>query len=123
MTRQPEQRRPDAPSDRPAATATAAGAPPADGRAGTGRSGQQRLTSRSRRPTVTTEEFRPMPKMKTDRGAAKRFKITGTGKLRRRQAFRSHMLEKKSSTRTRRLGREADVAPGDVKAVKRLLGL
>jgi large subunit ribosomal protein L35 len=64
-----------------------------------------------------------MPKMKTDRGAAKRFKVTGTGKLRRRQAFRSPILEKKSSTRTRRLGREVDVAPGDVKSVKRLLGL
>jgi large subunit ribosomal protein L35 len=64
-----------------------------------------------------------MPKMKTDRGAAKRFKITGTGKLRRRRAFRSHILEKKPSTRTRRLGREADVASADVKAVKRLLGL
>jgi large subunit ribosomal protein L35 len=64
-----------------------------------------------------------MPKMKTDRGAAKRFKITGTGKLRRRQAFRSHILEKKPSTRTRRLGREADVSPADVKSVKRLLGI
>lgn len=64
-----------------------------------------------------------MPKMKTDRGAAKRFKITGSGRLRRRKAFRSHILEKKSSTRTRRLGREADVAPGDVKSVKRLLGM
>ena len=47
-----------------------------------------------------------MPKMKTHRGAAKRFKVTGTGKLRRRQAFMNHILEKKSSTRTRRLGRE-----------------
>ncbi len=64
-----------------------------------------------------------MPKMKTDRGAAKRFKVTGTGRLRRRQAFRSHILEKKSSTRTRRLGREVEVAPGYAKAVKRLLGL
>lgn len=64
-----------------------------------------------------------MPKMKTDRGAAKRFKITGSGRLRRRKAFRSHILEKKSSTRTRRLGREADVAPGEVKTVKRLLGI
>jgi large subunit ribosomal protein L35 len=64
-----------------------------------------------------------MPKMKTDRGAAKRIKVTGTGKLRRRRAFRSHLLEKKSSTRTRRLGREADVAPGDRRAMKRLLGL
>jgi large subunit ribosomal protein L35 len=64
-----------------------------------------------------------MPKMKTDRGAAKRFKITGSGKLRRRQAFRSHLLENKPSTRTRRLGREVDVASADVKAVKRLLGI
>jgi large subunit ribosomal protein L35 len=64
-----------------------------------------------------------MPKMKTDRGAAKRFKITGSGKIRRRQAFRSHILEKKPTTRTRRLGREADVSPADVKSVKRLLGI
>lgn len=64
-----------------------------------------------------------MPKMRTDRGTAKRIKVTGTGRLRRRKAFRSHILEKKPSTRTRRLGREADVAPGDQKAIKRLLGL
>jgi large subunit ribosomal protein L35 len=64
-----------------------------------------------------------MPKMKTDRGAAKRFKITASGRLRRRQAFRSHILEKKPSKRTRRLKREVDVSPADVKAVKRLLGL
>jgi len=63
-----------------------------------------------------------MPKMKTHRGAAKRFKVTGTGKLRRRQAFMNHILEKKPSTRTRRLNREADVAPGDVKSVRRMLG-
>jgi large subunit ribosomal protein L35 len=64
-----------------------------------------------------------MPKMKTDRGAAKRIKITGRGKLRRQQAFRNHLLEKKSSTRTRRLGRDADVAAADRKAIKRLLGI
>ncbi|HEV3363106.1 MAG TPA: 50S ribosomal protein L35 [Acidimicrobiales bacterium] len=64
-----------------------------------------------------------MPKMKTDRGAAKRFKITGTGRIRRRKAFRSHLLEKKSSVRTRRLGRETEVTGGDAKQVKRLLGL
>ena len=63
-----------------------------------------------------------MPKMKTHRGAAKRIKVTGTGKLRRRQAFLNHILEKKSSTRTRRLNREADVAPGDERSVRRLLG-
>ena len=64
-----------------------------------------------------------MPKMKTDRGAAKRFKVTGSGKIRRRKAFRSHLLEKKSSVRTRRLAREAEVTGGDLKQVKRLLGL
>lgn len=64
-----------------------------------------------------------MPKQKTDRGAAKRFKVTGTGKLRRRQAMRQHLFEKKPSSRTRRLDRPADVAPGDVRAIKRLLGL
>ena len=63
-----------------------------------------------------------MPKMKTDRGAAKRFKITGTGKIRRRKANRSHLLEKKSSRRTRRLGREATLSPADSREVKRLLG-
>jgi large subunit ribosomal protein L35 len=63
-----------------------------------------------------------MPKMKTDRGAAKRFKITGTGKVRRRKAFRSHLLEKKSSVRTRRLARGAEVSGSDLKQVKRLLG-
>ena len=64
-----------------------------------------------------------MPKMKTHRGAAKRIKVTGTGKLRRRQAFMNHILEKKPSTRTRRLNRETDVAPGDERKVRRLLGL
>ena len=64
-----------------------------------------------------------MPKMKTDRGAAKRFKVTGTGKIIRRKAFRSHLLEKKSSVRTRRLGRDAEVAPADRRNVRRLLGI
>jgi large subunit ribosomal protein L35 len=64
-----------------------------------------------------------MPKQKTDRGAAKRFKVTGTGRLRRRQAMRSHLLEKKPSSRARRLGREQDVSPSDVRSMKRLLGI
>jgi large subunit ribosomal protein L35 len=64
-----------------------------------------------------------MPKMKTDKGAAKRFKVTGSGKIRRRRAFRSHILEKKSSVRTRRLARPAEVSSGDQRSVKRLLGL
>jgi large subunit ribosomal protein L35 len=64
-----------------------------------------------------------MPKMKTHRGAAKRFKVTGTGKILRRKAFKNHILEKKSSTRLRRLSREAEVTGGDRDQVRRLLGL
>ena len=63
-----------------------------------------------------------MPKMKTHRGAAKRFKVTGTGKIMRRKAFRAHLLEKKPTKRTRRLGRPAEVTGGDKKRVERLLG-
>jgi large subunit ribosomal protein L35 len=63
-----------------------------------------------------------MPKQKTHRGAAKRITITGSGKIRRRKAFRSHLLEKKSSKRTRRLGRIVEVTGGDKKHVERLLG-
>ncbi|HEY1825141.1 MAG TPA: 50S ribosomal protein L35 [Acidimicrobiales bacterium] len=61
--------------------------------------------------------------MKTFSGAKKRIKVTGSGKLRRRQAFRGHLMEGKSSTRTRRLGRDTNIAPGQEKNVKRLLGL
>jgi large subunit ribosomal protein L35 len=64
-----------------------------------------------------------MPKMKTDKGAAKRIKVTGSGKLRRRHAFLNHILEKKSAKRKRRLGRETGLAPGDAKQAKRLLGM
>lgn len=64
-----------------------------------------------------------MPKMKTDSGAKKRIKITGSGRLRRRKAFRGHLMEGKSSVRTRRLGHEADLAPGVEKRVKRMMGL
>jgi large subunit ribosomal protein L35 len=61
-------------------------------------------------------------KNKTHRGAAKRFKITGTGRIRRRKAYRSHLLEKKSSRRTRRLARRVEITGGDKKHVERLLG-
>jgi len=64
-----------------------------------------------------------MPKMKTDRGAAKRVKITGTGRLRRLQQNRSHLLEHKSSVRKRRLSREEDFSEGDERRAKRMLGL
>lgn len=64
-----------------------------------------------------------MPKMKTDRGAAARFKVTGTGKIIRRKANRSHLLEKKSSVRTRRLGRDVEVSAADRRTVRRILGI
>jgi large subunit ribosomal protein L35 len=63
-----------------------------------------------------------MPKMKTHRGAAKRFKITGTGKLRRLKANRNHILEKKPSKRTRRLAGDTPLSPGDEARMNRLLG-
>lgn len=63
-----------------------------------------------------------MPKNKTHSGAKKRFKITGSGKLMREQANRRHLLEGKSSQRTRRLSLDKPVASADVRAVKKLLG-
>ena len=64
-----------------------------------------------------------MPKQKTRRSAAKRFKRTGSGKLRRRQAWRSHLVVgKKSSRRLRRLQGDVDVSPADAKRVGRMLG-
>lgn len=63
-----------------------------------------------------------MPKNKTHSGAAKRFRVTGRGKVMRRRANRNHLLEHKPSTRTRRLYDEVEVAPGDAKKMKRLLG-
>ncbi|WP_328392399.1 50S ribosomal protein L35 [Nocardia sp. NBC_00416] len=64
-----------------------------------------------------------MPKMKSHSGASKRFKVTGKGKLRRQQANRRHLLEHKSSRRTRRLDGTEAVAPSDVRRVKKLLGI
>ena len=64
-----------------------------------------------------------MPKMKTHSGAKKRFKVTGTGKVRGRHAFTSHILEKKSPKRKRALGRPAAIAEHDVPRVKRMLGV
>ncbi len=54
-----------------------------------------------------------MPKMKTHRGAAKRFRRTGTGKLRRRRANKNHILEKKAPKRKRQLRALTEVSPSD----------
>lgn len=60
--------------------------------------------------------------MKTHKGTAKRFKTTGTGKLRRRQAGKQHLRLAKGKNRYRRLDGETGVAPGDAKRMKKLLG-
>ncbi len=63
-----------------------------------------------------------MPKQKTHSGAKKRFKVTGSGKVMREQSNRRHLLEVKSSKRIRRLSADLEVAPADLKRVKKLLG-
>ena len=62
-----------------------------------------------------------MPKMKTHRGAAKRFKKTGSGKLKRAKAFKSHILTKKSSKTKRNLRKGALVSEAQEKVMKKLL--
>ncbi len=64
-----------------------------------------------------------MPKMKTHSGAKKRYKVTGTGKIMRRQVNRNHILEKKPSTRTRRLAGEVELTGGDRNRARRQLGI
>ena len=63
-----------------------------------------------------------MPKMKTHRGAAKRFKVTGSGKITRRKANQNHILEKKAPKRKRRLEGRVTVDKADAPRIKRLLG-
>jgi large subunit ribosomal protein L35 len=62
-----------------------------------------------------------MPKLKTHKGAAKRFKLTGSGKIMRRRAFKSHILTKKDAKRKRRLGSDTEISSADSKRIKRLL--
>jgi large subunit ribosomal protein L35 len=62
-----------------------------------------------------------MPKIKTNRGAAKRFSKSGTGKIRRHKAFTSHILTKKSTKRKRGLRQATLVAPSDTKNISRLI--
>lgn len=63
-----------------------------------------------------------MPKLKTHKGAKKRFSVTGTGKIRRLKAYKSHILTKKTAKRKRNLRRAAIVARnGEKKTLKRLL--
>ena len=62
-----------------------------------------------------------MPKMKTHRGAAKRFKKSGTGKIMRAKAFKSHILEKKSSGRKRKLRKGTITSAADFKRISRII--
>lgn len=64
-----------------------------------------------------------MPKMKTNKSVASRFKVTGTGKLLRRHPGRRHKLSKKSSLRKRNLARVALVDAGQLKMYKRMMGV
>lgn len=64
-----------------------------------------------------------MPKMKTNPGAKKRFALTGTGKIKRKHAFKSHILTKKATKRKRQLGYDGQVSPADTKNVKLMLGM
>jgi large subunit ribosomal protein L35 len=63
-----------------------------------------------------------MPKAKSHSGASKRFRITGSGKIMRRRANRNHLLEHKSSRRTRRLFNEVELTSSDNARIKKLLG-
>ena len=63
-----------------------------------------------------------MPKMKTHSGAKKRFKRTANGKLRGRRAYSSHILEKKSPKRKRRMARPVEIKPSDAPRINKLLG-
>lgn len=62
-----------------------------------------------------------MPKMKSHRGAAKRFKVTGSGKIKRKKAFKSHILTKKNSKTKRQLRQDTLVHKSDVSRVNRLI--
>ncbi len=62
-----------------------------------------------------------MPKMKTNSSAKKRFKVTGSGKIKRKHAYKSHILTKKSKKRKRNLSNSALVHPSNMPKVKRML--
>jgi len=64
-----------------------------------------------------------MPKMKTKAGAKKRFKLTGTGKLKRKHAFKSHILTKKETKQKRNLTKSGIVHKSDMNNIKLQLGL
>ena len=107
----PSRPRPSPPSSRPEHHRTSPRPPPVAS-----------STEHDSRPREHTEENDAMPKNKTHSGTKKRFQLTGTGKVLREQANRRHLLEHKSSTRTRRLAADVVTSKADVKKVKHLLG-
>lgn len=62
-----------------------------------------------------------MPKMKSHRGAAKRFKVSGSGKVLKNHSYKSHILEKKSAKRKRQLRHSEVISDNDTKRVKKML--
>ena len=64
-----------------------------------------------------------MPKVKTNSGAKKRFKISGTGKIRRKHAYKSHILTKKETKQKRNLTKMGEVHKSDIPRVKDLLNI
>jgi large subunit ribosomal protein L35 len=64
-----------------------------------------------------------MPKIKTNRGARKRFRVTASGKIKRAKAYTSHILTKKSSKRKRKLRKSTVVSDADSRRVRRMLGI
>ncbi len=64
-----------------------------------------------------------MPKMKTNSGAKKRFALTGTGKIKRKHAFKSHILTKKTKKQKRNLTKTGLVHKADENSIKHLLGM
>lgn len=64
-----------------------------------------------------------MPKHKTHKATAKRFRLTGSGKIMRGKAFKSHILEKKSPKRKRNFRKETTVSPADAAVIRKNLGV
>ena len=62
-----------------------------------------------------------MPKMKSNRGAAKRFRVTASGKIKRHSAYHSHILTKKAATRKRNLRQESQVSAADAPKVRKMI--
>ncbi len=62
-----------------------------------------------------------MPKMKSNRGAAKRFRFSASGKIKRKKAYASHILTKKSATRKRNLRKAGQVSEADTPRVRKMI--